>query len=241
MSKLSLKKGRYVARAASSKKDVFAAQMLRSLAFGKSTRDHDSFDPDCTHVLIEEIGTGQLVCCFRILPLARGSDIGQSYSAQYYELSGLSGFQGRMVELGRFCVHPNVNDPDVLRVAWGALTKYVDEESVELLFGCASFEGTDASVYADAFAMLHDHHLAPKRWLPRVKAPKVFRFRANRANQKNAMLRMPPLLKTYLMMGGWVSDHAVVDDHMNTLHVFTGVEIGAIPAARKKLLRAVAG
>ncbi len=40
---------------------------------------------------------------------------------------------------------------------------------------------------------------------------------------------MPPLLRTYLMMGGWVSDHAVVDRQMNTLHVFTGLEIGAIP------------
>ena len=51
---------------------------------------------------------------------------------------------------------------------------------------------------------------------------------------------MPPLLRTYLSMGGWVSDHAVVDRQMNTLHVFTGVEISAIPPARKRLLRAVA-
>ena len=55
------------------------------------------------------------------------------------------------------------------------------------------------------------------------------------------MLKMPPLLKTYLMMGGWVSDHAVVDPDLNTMHVFTGVEIKSIPPARKKLLRAVAG
>jgi len=41
-------------------------------------------------------------------------------------------------------------------------------------------------------------------------------------------------------MGGWVSDHAVVDPEMGTLHVFTGVEIRAIPATRKRLLRAVA-
>ena len=59
--------------------------------------------------------------------------------------------------------------------------------------------------------------------------------------EKQAMLRMPPLLRTYLLMGGWVSDHAVVDRQMNTLHVFTGLEIGAIPPARKRLLRAVAG
>jgi putative hemolysin len=58
---------------------------------------------------------------------------------------------------------------------------------------------------------------------------------------RKAMPRLPPLLRTYLMMGGWVSDHAVVDSQMNTLHVFTGVEIARIPPARKRLLRAVAG
>ena len=40
-------------------------------------------------------------------------------------------------------------------------------------------------------------------------------------------------------MGGWVSDYAVVDHHMRTLHVFTGFEITKIPAARKRLLRAM--
>jgi L-ornithine Nalpha-acyltransferase len=38
--------------------------------------------------------------------------------------------------------------------------------------------------------------------------------------------RLPPLLRTYLGMGGWVSDHAVVDRELDTLHVFTCVEVG---------------
>ena len=83
-----------------------------------------------------------------------------------------------------------------------------------------------------------------KRWLPRVKAPDVFRYAARlrrKPDTKKAMLRMPPLLRTYLIMGGWVSDHAVLDRQMNTLHVFTGLEIGAIPDSRKRLLRAVIG
>jgi putative hemolysin len=195
-------------------------------------------------MLIEDSTDGTLVCCFRFLPLTSGMQIGQSYSAQYYELSALQAFEGRMVEMGRFCIAPDRNDPDILRVAWGAMTAYVDQQGVELLFGCASFTGTDASAYYDSFAMLKARHLAPKRWLPRVKAPNVFRF-ATRLRRtpdlKRAMQHTPPLLRTYLMMGGWVSDHAVVDSHMNTLHVFTGVEIASIPPARKKLLRAIAG
>ncbi|MEO1611738.1 MAG: ornithine-acyl-ACP acyltransferase, partial [Pseudomonadota bacterium] len=58
-------------------------------------------------------------------------------------------------------------------------------------------------------------------------------------DMKLANGRMPPLLRTYLMMGGWVSDHAVVDNDLNTLHVFTGLEIKRVPKARARLLRGV--
>ncbi|MCA1334195.1 GNAT family N-acetyltransferase [Pseudooceanicola marinus] len=243
---LSLKKGRYAARLAETPADILAAQRLRALTFlGDADRpDADDFDSICAHILVEDTRSGTLVCCFRMLPLAAGREIGRSYSAQYYELSSLESFEGPMVEMGRFCIHPDYRDPDILRVAWGAMTAYVDRNGVEMLFGCSSFKGTDAEAYLDAFAMLKEKHLAPKRFLPRVKAPKVFRFAQKlrrKPDAKRAMLGMPPLLRTYLLMGGWVSDHAVVDPKMNTLHVFTGLEIKAIPPARKRLLRATAG
>ncbi|QBF31587.1 ornithine-acyl-ACP acyltransferase [Thalassococcus sp. S3] len=240
----SLTKGRYSARIADTPEDVKQAQALRTHAFATEGQDADEFDKICTHILIEEVRSGTLVCCFRMLPLNDGSEISRSYSAQYYELSALERFEGKMVEMGRFCIHPDWSDADILRVAWGAMTAYVDDNDVQMLFGCSSFSGIETADYLDAFAMLKARHLAPKRWLPRVKAPDVFRYAARlrrRPDAKKAMLRMPPLLRTYLMMGGWVSDHAVVDRQMNTLHVFTGLEIGAIPPARKRLLRAVAG
>ena len=90
--------------------------------------------------------------------------------------------------------------------------------------------------------MLKDGHLAPRRWRPRVKMPEVFRYarvlRARKPDRARALLAMPPLLRSYLAMGGWVSDHAVVDPVLKTMHVFTGVEIRAIPDSRKRLLRA---
>ncbi|NIZ14399.1 GNAT family N-acetyltransferase [Phaeobacter sp. HF9A] len=239
-----LSKGRYRARLAHSPADLAAAQALRTLCFRTPQIDSDAFDANCAHVLVEDKRNDALVCCFRMLVLQGGAEVARSYSAQYYDLSALEGFEGRMIEMGRFCIHPAWTDPDILRLAWGAMTTYVDQNDVQMLFGCASFAGTETKDYLDAFAMLKHRHLAPKRWLPRVKAQNVFRFAARlrrKPDAKKAMLRMPPLLRSYLMMGGWVSDHAVVDTHMNTLHVFTGLEIGAIPPARKRLLRAVAG
>ena len=242
-----LLKGRYRARIAETDADVTRAQMLRTHSFrgAGAALDVDAFDAICAHVLVEEVRTTTLVACFRLLPLTDGCEISRSYSAQFYDLAALSAYPGRMVEMGRFCIHPDWRDADILRVAWGAMTAYVDREGVEMLFGCSSFQGTEAEGYLDAFAMLTQAHLAPKRWLPRVKAPNVFRFaqklRRKKPDARRAMLGMPPLLRTYLMMGGWVSDHAVVDRDMNTLHVFTGLEIAAIPAARARLLRGVAG
>ncbi|WP_375552683.1 GNAT family N-acetyltransferase [Rhodophyticola porphyridii] len=243
---LNLLKGRYRARFAENDADIDAAQRLRCLAFRAdgTGRDADAYDAACAHVLVEEVRTGRLVCCFRLLHLAGGAEISRSYSAQYYELSALKDFAGPMVEMGRFCLHPECHDPDILRVAWGAMTAYVDREGVEMLFGCSSFHGTEAREYYDAFALLRDRHIAPKRWLPRVKAPSVFQFASRlrrKPDLKLAQAKMPPLLRTYLLMGGWVSDHAVVDRDLNTLHVFTGLEIKAIPPARARLLRGVAG
>ena len=239
-----LARGRYKASLAETAEDVAEAQALRRLAFHTDGPDIDTFDSICDHVLVREERSGTLVCCFRLLTLSGGSEIGQSYSAQYYDLAGLEDYAGPMVEMGRFCIHPDWTDPDILRVAWGAMTTYVDDNGIEMLFGCSSFAGTETGEYLDAFAMLKHRHLGPKRFLPRIKAPDVFRFAARlrqKPDAKKAMLRMTPLLKTYLLMGGWVSDHAVVDRAMNTLHVFTGLEIGAIPPARKRLLRGVAG
>lgn len=239
-----LEKGKYRARLASDPDDIRRAQALRAVAFGLTcTLDVDAFDAASAHVLIESKASGDVLCCFRMRTLT-GDTISSSYSAQFYELSNLESYEGRMVEMGRFCLHPEANDPDILRAAWGAMTRFVDDHKVDLLFGCSSFEGTETASYLDAFAMLKARHLAPKRWLPRVKAPDVFRFAARlrrKPNPRLAMRGMPPLLRTYLLMGGWVSDHAVVDREMNTLHVFTGVEINGIPEARKRLLRAVAG
>jgi len=171
-----------------------------------------------------------------------GEAIGQTYSSQFYDLSALTAYSGPLLEIGRFCTDPLTNDPDVLRLAWGALANVVDTNGVRLLFGCSSFQGLDPEPYLDAFALLRARHLAPQEWRPKVKSTDVFDFKLRigaHSNLAGANAQLPPLLKTYLLMGGWVSDHAVIDAEMNTLHVFTGVEVNNIPETRKKLLRSV--
>lgn len=240
--------GRYQVRIAETPEDIRSAQALRHLAFrgGAATDawDEDIFDTVFSHMLVEEQVTGQVVCCYRFLLLQSGAEIQQGYVAQFYDLSALSRLDGRMIEMGRFCSLPGLCDPDILRLAWAAITRLVDQHDVTFLFGCASLPGTEAALHRDSLAVLAARYVAPDRWRPGCKAPEVVRSWPDDGggfDEQSGLQRMPSLLRSYLQMGGKVSDHAVIDRDMNTLHVFTGVEISAIPAARKRLLRAMAG
>ena len=234
--------GRYRARYASSQIDVLAAQSLRYQCFNLSNKDEldvDDFDALCQHVLIENLETEKLICCYRILKFDSGKNISSSYSSQFYDLKVIENFTEPMIEVGRFCIDPEVNDPSVVLTAWAALAQIVDHNQTEFLFGCSSFEGIEKEKYFDSFALLRDRYMAPDHWRPKIKAAQVFCYSKDliyKVDKKKALLNMPPLLKTYLSMGAWVSDHAVVDLNMKTLHLFTGMEISKIPKSRKNFL-----
>jgi putative hemolysin len=73
-----------------------------------------------------------------------------------------------------------------------------------MLFGCTSFAGTDTSVQQEVFELLGKRHAGPSLWIPQVKAREVCNFkRDGRAefDTKQALARMPPLLRNYLLMG----------------------------------------
>lgn len=241
-----LKRGRYLVRFASTADDVARAQALRGRAFRAGGRtDAEAYDACCQHVLIEDASNGALVATLRFRVFRSGADTRLSYAAQYYDLASLSAFPDAMVELGRFCLHPDWHDPDILRLAWGAIAGLVDRERAAMIFGCVSFRGTDPAAYPDAFAALRDCHLGPGRWRPRVKSPRVIPFAqcpaTGRTDPRAAQAQMPPLLRSYLAMGGWVGDHAVVDAELDTMHVFTALEVERVPPARARSLRQVAG
>ena len=237
-----VKVGHYRARFASSQKDILAAQTLRYQCFNLSNKfelDIDDFDTVCQHVLIENLETEKLICCYRILKFDNGENISSSYSSKFYDLKALESYTEPMIEIGRFCIDSEVNDPSVVLTAWAALAQIVDQNQTELLFGCSSFEGIEKEKYLDSFALLRDRYMAPDHWRPKIKAAQIFHYSKDliyKVDKKKALLNMPPLLKTYLSMGAWVSDHAVVDLNMKTLHLFTGMEISKIPKSRKNFL-----
>lgn len=243
-----LAQGDYVARLADRENrgagadDLDRVQALRYRAFvdpAGDGRDTDSFDAGFEHVMITR--GGHLVSTFRYRLFSTTAETRAGYAAQFYDLAPLESLSGPALEVGRFCTAPGVSDPNLTRFAWAAMTRIVDEAEVALLMGCSSFAGVDATPYRDAFALLRLRHLAPASLRVGRKAPETVDFPDLSPDLRAAQRALAPLLRTYLMMGGWVSDHAVVDRALGTLHVFTGVEIAKVPENRARALRSLAG
>lgn len=241
-----LLKGRYRARLATSEADIASALDLRRRLFRRGGgEDRDAFDALCQHMLIEDVESGGLVGCYRLQLIANGKALGKSYAGQFYRLNALADYPKPLLELGRFCIDPAYVDGDILRIAWAALTRVVDAAGVGMLFGCTSFKGSDPEAFGEAFALLRERHQPPRGLRIGAKAPETYAYvqalEGEPYDPRAAQAQLPALLRSYLQLGGWVSGHAVIDRDLDTLHVFTALEISAIPPARAASLRLIAG
>ena len=159
-----LSKGRYRAVEVRDPIRFDRVMALRAAAFRADRAGGDAHDARCRHILIEEVGTGAAVATFRIATLSHGNEAGRSYSAAVYDLTPLAHLAVPMVELGRFCIHPDRHDPDILRLAWAALTRIVDEARAGMLFGCASFGGTSKVKFWRMVPAAHRNGRVQKRF-----------------------------------------------------------------------------
>ena len=237
-----LLKGGMVARLAQGPADMARVMAFRAAAFPRrSGAEEDAQDGLSAHVMVEEAGA--LRASFRVMLFGWGAGLAQGYAARFYDVGPLSGYARPIAEVGRFCVAPGGVHPDVLRLAWGAMTRIVDEGQAGLILGCSSFRGADWTRHQAGLSLLAEGFIGPADHLPGRKAAEVVGLdQAGPVGDRRASLAaLPPLLRTYLGMGGWVSDHAVVDRELDTLHVFTCVEVDRVPPARAASLRAVAG
>ncbi len=232
-----------MARLAQGKADMARVMDFRQAAFPRTSGpEEDAQDALSAHVLVE--GTAGPLAYFRVMLFGWGAGLEQGYAARFYDVAPLAGYARPVAEMGRFCLASGGVHPDVLRLAWGAMTRIVDEGQAGLLVGCTSFRGAAWEPHRPALALLAERHVGPREHRPGRKADEIVDFPALAGpvtDRRASMAALPPLLRTYLMMGGWVSDHAVVDRELDTLHVFTCVEVDGVPAARAASLRAVAG
>jgi len=216
---VNIKAGRWRARIVSLAQ-AEAALDLRARVFRSGACDADAYDAQARHLLIED-ATG-IAACAR-LTVQRGADVLTGYTAQHYDLSAFSAGFASALEVGRVCLAPECRDLDVPRLLLASLARIVGVEGAAVLYGCSSFPANGAGM-----ARLADRQ-APDAWAPRRKALLT-------QSLSRVPGPLPSLLRSYLSLGAAVSDHAVVDRDLGTLHVFTALPIEAIPPVRARLL-----
>ncbi|MGR3711907.1 MAG: GNAT family N-acetyltransferase [Shimia sp.] len=226
-------------RLAQTDDDLRGAQRVRYRVFveelggGGAMVDHDArleqdqFDPFYDHmILIDRAVDGtvldQVVGVYRLLRQDMADKMGQFYSEDEYDLSKLKASGRKLMELGRSCLLPDYRGGAAMFHIWNALAGYVSEHDIDILFGVASFHGTDIDALAAPLSLLNARHLAPEDIRTRAQ-PAHFQamdlVAEDQIDRRAAMLQVPALIKAYLRLGGFVGEGAFVDHTFNTTDV----------------------
>ncbi|MDF1872587.1 GNAT family N-acyltransferase [Vannielia sp.] len=184
--------------------------------------ERDRYDARCDHLMLVDKTAGAVVGVYRLLPGAVAMAGDGFYSEGEYDLTPLISSGRKLLELGRSCLAPDYRGGMAMFRLWGGLWDYVEARGIEVLFGTASFHGTDVDALKTPLAYLHHHHLAPEALRPKARPPEATTMDlmpAPEIDRVAAMKATPALIKAYLRLGGWVGEGAWVDRDFNTTDV----------------------
>lgn len=232
-----------IVRQASGADEVDVAQRLRyqvfyeemgaapSLTARRTQSDADEFDAHCDHLLVidkeRSNGLPFVVGTYRMLRRSAAAAAGGFYSRNEFDLSSLLAYPGEIVELGRSCVHKDYRSGAVMQLLWRGIADYLDQYDIDMMFGCASFPGTDPEAIQSGLSYLHHYHLAPADIRPRALDDhyvEMGKVAPDWLDRRSAMGELPPLIKGYLRVGGVVGEGAVIDRQFNTTDICVIVE-----------------
>ncbi len=174
-----------------------------------------------------------VVGTYRLLRQDVAERNGGFYSAGEYDIAPLiERHRGlRFLELGRSCVLTPYRNKRTVELLWHGIWSYVLMHGIDVLFGCASLEGTDADRLAPALSFLHHTARAPEPWRVRAVGERYVemnRMPADAIDKRAVLCELPPLIKGYLRLGGFVADGAVVDHQFGTSDVLIVLPVAAI-------------
>ncbi len=217
--------------------DVAAAQRLRYAVFVEELgsdgdfvdhadrREADGFDALCDHLILRDRARpagDDVVGVYRLLTEDGAARAGGFYTEGEYDLAPVRSSGRKLLELGRSCVHRDYRGGAAMYEIWSGLAAYVESRGIELMFGTASFHGTDLGALAEPLSWLHHNHLAPEAVRVRARPPGAVAMDilpAERIDRRRAVRAVPALLKAYLRIGGTVGEGAWVDRRFNTTDV----------------------
>jgi putative hemolysin len=163
-----------------------------------------------------------VVGTYRLIREEAAARAGRFYSSSEYDIAPLMAFPGRKLELGRSCVAPAYRGRAVMQLLWRGIAAYIFTHHVDVMFGCASLPGTDPDAVAAELTYLYNAHLAPPALRPRALPHRMVEMRRlapDAIDPRRVAAQLPPLIKGYLRLGGYIGDGAVIDHEFNTIDV----------------------
>jgi putative hemolysin len=204
--------------------DIMGARPADGAALQR--RDRDRYDQICDHLLVLDHSRGSgaeaVVGTYRLIRREAAARIGAFYSAAEYDIAPLIGYPGEILELGRSCVDAGYRARPVMQLLWSGIAAYVFHHDIALMFGCASLPGTDPDALAAPLSYLYYHHLAPPALRARALPERFVDMRRvdpKGLDPNRTLAALPPLIKGYLRLGGFIGDGAVIDAQFNTTDV----------------------
>lgn len=191
---------------------VFAGELGAKMPAAAAGIDSDFYDPHCEHLLVRDIGSGEVVGTYRLLPGPRAQRLGSFYADGEFDLTRLRHLREATVEIGRSCVHPDYRSGATIARLWSGLIGYAAQRGYRYLMGCASLGMADGGHAAAAvYRSLAREHLSPVEYraFPRCELPLD-------ALGRDAGASPPPLVGAYVRIGAWICGAPAWDPDFNT-------------------------
>lgn len=241
----SLEAGPYRVRFAETRQDRETAFRLRFLVFNlelgegpdaayRDGYERDEFDEVCDHLLVEHTSTHEIVGTYR---LQTGSvairNLGY-YSGQEFDFAPYEGLRGKLVELGRACIHRGHRSFEVLTLLWRGIAAYAKEHNARYLVGCSSLTSQSPSEGAAVYARLQDFLVEPS--LQTVPWPE-YQFPLDGHTWLARLARPPKLLRAYLSIGARICGAPAIDRAFKTIDFLTLLDLESMySGARARFL-----
>lgn len=202
-------------------------------------RDEDRFDRICDHLLVFDHDSlnhrkkPRIVGTYRLLRQDVAESHGGFYTADEYDIAPLLARHSHLkfLELGRSCVLPDYRTSRTVELLWHGIWSYVRAHHLDVMFGCASFAGTDPKDNATALSFLHHHAAATPEWTVKALPGRYTDMNCltrDEVSARTAVRNLPPLVKGYLRLGAKIGDGAVIDHQFGTTDVLIVLPVSEI-------------
>jgi len=206
--------------------------------------EYDKYDAYAKYLAL--FHKGKIIGTYRIIDRNAAEKMGGFYSESEFDISKIKNSGKNIVEVSRACIASEYRDKKTpLRLLLMGLNQYIENNKIDILFGMASWNGTNPLESANAISYLYHNHLTPSNLRAKVDKTKLSKSIDSKLTQMDMLPKdsvdsasareeMPPLLKGYLDFNAKVGNGVFIDKKFNSYEVLIVLQTHNINPMYKK-------